>query len=151
MNFEKFIKKLVSGKRSSITFGKVTDDGSSLIGGPITFSGKSLFYYENFGASFIELKQKQGELTRGFHIRRGFMADHAEITVADGSETKSYTILTIFEPGSWKNNICLAVIDYDLDPKGYLTKNARSLNAEIFSYKELEKIGITMFSFRLHQ
>lgn len=78
------------------------------------------------------------------------MADHAEITVADGSETKSYTILTIFEPGSWINNICLAVIDYDLDPKGYLTKNARSLNANIFSYTELEKLGITMLSFKFN-
>ncbi|MEG2433932.1 MAG: hypothetical protein RSB25_20070, partial [Acinetobacter sp.] len=61
MKFEKFIKKLVSGKRSSITFDKVTDDGSSLMNGAMTFSGKSLFYYENFGASFIELKQKHGE------------------------------------------------------------------------------------------
>ena len=151
MKFEKFVKKIISARRSSTVFDKVTDDGSSLVNGPMTFSGKSLFYYENFGASFIELKQKHGELSRGFHIRRGFMADHAEITVADGSETKSYTILTIFEPGSWKNNICLAVIDYDLDPKGYLTKNARSLNADIFSYKELEKLGITILSFRLHQ
>lgn len=150
MKFEKFVKKIISARRSSIVLDKVTDDGSSLVNGPMTFSGKSLFYYENFGASFIELKQKHGELTRGFHIRRGFMADHAEITVADGSETKSYTILTIFEPGSWKNNICLAVIDYDLDPKGYLTKNARSLSADIFSYTELEKLGITMLSFKLN-
>lgn len=150
MKFEKFVKKIISARRSSIVFDKVTDDGSSLVNGPMTFSGKSLFYYENFGASFLELKQKHGELTRGFHIRRGFMADYAEITVADGSETKNYTILTIFEPVSWKNNICLAVIDYDLDPKGYLTKNARSLNADIFSYKELEKLGITILSFRLN-
>lgn len=151
MKFEKFVKKIISARRSSIVFDKVTDDSSSLVNGPMTFSGKSLFYYENFGASFIELKQKHGELTRGFHIRRGFMADYPEITVADGAETKSYTVLAIFEPKSWQNSICLSVIDYDLDPKGYLTKNARSLNADIFSYTELERLGITMLSFKLNK
>ena len=151
MKFDKLVKKLVSAKYSSITLDRITDDNSSLQNGPINFRGKDLYCYNNFGGSFIQSQMDSSGLFRGFYIHKGFMSDFSEITINDGCEKHKYTILTIFELASLKNDLRLAVIDYELDPKGYLSKNTRTLGAAIFSYAELEKRGVKILSFKLNE